>query len=150
MIVDSIKQLQSYESMVPGMAQIMAFLSGCSDQMEKGRYEIDGDRIYASVIEYDTVAPHEMKFESHREYIDLHVPLSGEECIFWSPVEELSSIVDYNPDNDCEFYRGEYRQLLNATSGLFIFFFPTDGHKVKCHVHGSSHVKKVVIKIKTA
>ncbi|MDF2927192.1 MAG: hypothetical protein K0R57_6106 [Paenibacillaceae bacterium] len=148
MILDSIKQLQSYESLIPGIAKIMAFLSGCSGQMEKGRHEIDGDRIYASVIEYDTVSPHEMKWESHREYIDLHVPLTGEECIFWAPVEELASIVDYNPGNDCEFYKGEYRQLLKATSGVCIFFFPADGHKVKCHLEASSHVKKVVIKIK--
>lgn len=149
MIMDSIKQLQSYESMIPGMAKIIAFLSGCSDQMKNGRYEIDGDRIYASVFDYDTVASDEMKWESHRKCIDLHVPLTGEEFIFWAPIEELASIVDYNPDNDCEFYKGEYRQLLKATSGQFLFFFPADGHKVKCHLDGSSHVKKVVIKIKT-
>ncbi|MBD2844154.1 hypothetical protein IDH44_03055 [Paenibacillus sp. IB182496] len=31
-----------------------------------------------------------------------------------------------------------------------MFFFPADGHKVKCHLNGSSHVKKAVIKIKIA
>ncbi len=148
MIMDSVKQLTGYEELIPGVARIAEFLSGCSGQTKNGRYDIDGDRIYASVFEYDTVSPDEMKWESHREYIDLHVPLMGEECIFWAPVEELTGIVDYNPDNDCEFYKGEYRQIVNATLGLCLFFFPWDGHKVKCHLHGSGHVKKVVIKIK--
>ena len=149
MIMDSVKQLTGYEELIPGVARIAEFLSGCSVQTKNGRYDIDGDRIYASVFEYDTVSPDEMKWESHREYIDLHVPLMGEECIFWAPVEELTGIVDYNPDNDCEFYKGEYRQIVNATQGLCLFFFPADGHKVKCHLQGSGHVKKVVIKIKT-
>ncbi|MBD2844155.1 YhcH/YjgK/YiaL family protein [Paenibacillus sp. IB182496] len=72
------------------------------------------DRIYASVFEYETVAPDEMKWESHRAYIDLHVPLLGEECIFWAPVEELASVVDYSPDNDRESDAGTVHVLFSC------------------------------------
>lgn len=150
MILDSKKQINGYNDVIPGIAKITEFLSGCSADMDNGRYVIDGEEIVANVFEYDTVAPEEAKWEAHRRCIDLHVPLLGQECIFWAPVEELSSTAAYNPDSDCEFFEGEARQKIAGVPGQFLVFFPADAHKVKCRLQGTGHVKKAVVKIRIA
>ncbi len=150
MILDSTNQMDYYGGMIPGAARIAEFLSGCSADMANGHYSIDGEDIIANVFEYDTVAPEAAKWEAHRKCIDLHVPLKGEEGIFWAPVEDLSGKEAYNPDSDCEFFAGEARQKIAALPGQFIVFFPADAHKVKCCLQGTGHVKKAVIKIRIA
>ena len=44
-----------------------------------GKYLIDGDNVYASVQTYDT--KDDVKYESHRRYIDIQYMIDGEEKI---------------------------------------------------------------------
>ena len=48
---------------------------------EKGSYEIDGDRLFVNVAEYETTAPENRFWEAHKDYLDVHVMLRGEEQI---------------------------------------------------------------------
>lgn len=148
MIIDKLEQLNSYEKLIRDWEKIYAFLMSCSAQTSNGRFEIDGDRIYANVFEYDTSSPDKLSWESHRAYIDMHVILGGEERILWAPAEELTSTSGYNEEKDFRLYSGNYRQIIDAVPGQFTLFFPTDGHKVKCHPAEPSHVKKAVVKIR--
>ena len=49
------------------------------EHMEVGRYEIDGDDIYAMIQKQTTAAPENKKAESHYKYIDIQYLIRGEE-----------------------------------------------------------------------
>lgn len=49
------------------------------EHMEVGRYEIDGDDIYAMIQKQTTAAPENKKAESHYKYIDIQYLICGEE-----------------------------------------------------------------------
>ena len=48
---------------------------------EKGSHEIDGDNLFVNIVEYETTAPENRFWESHRKYLDLHLMLKGPEQI---------------------------------------------------------------------
>ena len=48
---------------------------------EKGSHEIDGDRLFVNIVEYTTTAPENRFWEAHKNYLDVHVMLCGEEQI---------------------------------------------------------------------
>ena len=50
-------------------------------KMEPGKYEIDGDRIYASLVDKETSPKEKRAPESHERYIDIQFLVSGREII---------------------------------------------------------------------
>ena len=78
MIIDTIKNCGLYaagnENLKKGFEFIKEFLE---NPKAVGKYEIDGDNIYAIVQEYETKAPG--KFESHKKYTDIQFLVSGKE-----------------------------------------------------------------------
>ena len=48
---------------------------------ELGKHEIDGDDLFVNVVEYETTSPQDRFWEAHRDYLDVHVPLRGDEQI---------------------------------------------------------------------
>ena len=48
---------------------------------EKGSHEIDGDRLFVNIVEYTTTTPEERFWEAHKNYLDVHVMIHGNEQI---------------------------------------------------------------------
>jgi YhcH/YjgK/YiaL family protein len=42
-----------------------------------GKTEIDGSLVYATVSVYNTMKPEEARYESHRNYADIHILIEG-------------------------------------------------------------------------
>lgn len=115
-----------------------------------GRYEIDGDNIYATVADYDTEPKGHRRPEAHRKYIDIQYIASGEEyigCSFLSAQNEL--LEDYDQNRDLAFYKNALNEadfLLNDS--VYTILMPADIHRPGCAVNGPEKVRKVVVKIK--
>jgi biofilm protein TabA len=149
MVHDTLANLGPYRSLGPRIAQGLEFIANFSSDLQDGRYDIDGENVYALVQSYGTVAPTEKKFEAHRAYLDIQFVADGHEVIHHSPLADLDPTTDYDVQKDYQLY-GEPKAStpINMSPGHFAIFFPCDGHKPGCVNGGPSHMKKVVVKVK--
>ena len=56
---------------------------------EKGCHPIDGERLFVNVVEYETTRPENRFWEAHRNYLDVHLMLDGQEQIDLNFIENM-------------------------------------------------------------
>ena len=81
MIYDRIEKLHEYLDLADYKLIRASFLKRINSDMEERIYPIDGDRIYARVMSYDTKEPSDCKLEAHDKYIDIQCTIIGAEGI---------------------------------------------------------------------
>jgi biofilm protein TabA len=117
-------------------------------KLENKRYDIDGDKLFASVSEYPTKDAAVTDFESHKKYIDIQYVISGKENMNLAPLSAVTSVVTpYDASKDIGFMKVSAFTNHLATPGVFFIFFPGDAHRPGIKDGLSSTVKKVVIKL---
>lgn len=149
MIADTIKNRDVYTLLSPRIKTALEYL-GTTDfsGMEPGRYNIDGDNIFALIQKYQTIPKEEAKWECHNIYIDIQYIVEGAEQIGFGNTDEMEVITEYDPVNDIAFLIGE-GGYATFSEGCYGIFFPHDAHQPRVtpgKVPGQ--VKKVLIKIK--
>jgi YhcH/YjgK/YiaL family protein len=117
--------------------------------IEKGRYPIDGENVFAIVTEDPSKNFDKTNWESHRKYIDLQSVIEGEEKIGVYPVSKAKVTKEYDETKDVANYSADGK-LYSAKPGTFFLFFPSDAHRPNITPGGNLVVKKIVIKIKAA
>ena len=124
------------------------FLAKGVDTLSLGRIDLSDD-VYSSVATYNTKTQDELKYESHKKYIDLQYLITGREYMGLIFDRSILSVVElYKDDKDYELYAPAYGDLHLADPGKFFIFFPEDNHMPCIQVGESQEVKKLVIKIK--
>ena len=114
-----------------------------------GKYVIDGDNAYAIVTDGAPKNIDDVKWESHRKYIDLQYVISGGEKIGVSPVADVKVTEPYNQEKDVAHYSGEGKSY-DARPGTFFLFFPGTAHRPNITPDGNKVEKKIVIKVRAA
>jgi YhcH/YjgK/YiaL family protein len=148
MIVDKTDNLQLYTRLGSKFQKAFTFITDPELMLlDNGKYEIDGDDIFALVSEYKTKDEIDGKFESHKKYIDVQFLAKGAELIGYAPFKNQELITEYNNDKDIAFYKGD-KSFLKIEQGMFAVFFPGELHMPGIKTSISETVKKVVIKIK--
>ncbi len=125
------------------------FLESASvESKAPGRYAIDGDRVYATVVEDKTRAVATAQFEVHRKYIDVHYLVRGKELIGSANPASLREAKPYSPEVEAALYEqpAKYKRLM-LKPGEFTVFFPGQAHMPGCYVDKSEEIRKVVVKI---
>lgn len=147
MITDLLTNASTYFDLNERITKALRYLIDTDCQaIEAGRYEIDGSQIFAMVQDYTTKRPEEMKFESHRKYIDVQYVAKGEETMGYTDISRLSVTQDYDAENDVMLFDGEGVSLY-LPAGAFVILYPQDGHQ-PCVISGEPQaVRKVVIKV---
>jgi biofilm protein TabA len=114
-----------------------------------GRYEIDGDRIFAMVQEYQTSTRESRKAETHCKYIDIQYVYEGVETIGCGLTDMKNEIQeDLSVEKDAIFYSTVQNERdLVLTAGRYAIFFPSDIHRPCCNFENEHHVKKIVLKV---
>lgn len=117
--------------------------------LEIRRYDIDGDNLYASVMDYVTKNEEEVRYEAHRKYIDIQYVISGVEEMGVAPLSSLKEVtVPYDASKDVGFMTVTESKLYKATPDRFFIFFPDDIHRPSVKVSQNSPVKKIVVKVR--
>lgn len=145
MIIDNIQKALLYENLHPGFVKAFDFIRKTDfSKLADGKYEIDGDNIFAIVQEYKTkdIA----KLEGHRKYIDIQYLHSGVELIAYANLENQIIISD-DEEKDLAFYEGD-GSFIKLESQMFAIFFPQDLHMPGIKLTESTKVKKIVIKVR--
>lgn len=148
MILDSLATAHLYRPLSPRFSAGLDYLAAFDPATADGRYELDGDRLFALVQSYDTAPGTEKRFESHRRYADIQFVAAGTERILYIPVASLTVDSPHDADNDIAFFQeppASTSLLLRA--GDFAVFYPQDAHKPGCMAGGRDPVKKVVVKV---
>lgn len=146
MILDSLKNLKAYEALNPNFAKAIEFIQNSDlKSLPLGRNEICGDIVYANVMEVQPKAKEEAKLEIHRRYIDIQIPISGDEVMGYTPLDELPDPA-YVEADDAALYGMELaaRDYFNVKNDQFVVFFPQDGHAPAIT---PVTLKKIVVKV---
>lgn len=117
--------------------------------MEPGRFELQGDDIFATLMDASTKPKEEVRPESHKEYIDVQYVVSGTEKLGFVNDTGKYQPVEHPEGSDVYFY-GEVdkESFVVSTPGCFSIFFPEDIHR-PCVCEGQpENIRKVVVKIR--
>ena len=109
-----------------------------------GKTVIDDD-IYINVMEVETKA--ENIYEAHRDYIDIHCMIDGEEAIAIAPVEEMEVTEDYNKENDCVIGKAKGERHIVRT-GQYCITMPSEAHSPCLSVSSPKKIRKAVFKVR--
>jgi YhcH/YjgK/YiaL family protein len=97
MILDHLDNAARYSALNEGLSAGFGFLAQPNiEQLESGRYEIAGDRVYAIVDRTEGRRMDDALLESHRKYVDIQFIIAGSESIGWSPRKGLTTAVEYD------------------------------------------------------
>ena len=130
MIIDYLENLRSYSGISSNMDKAIEFiLNPDLEKLQVGRNEVCGDDIFANVMEAQPRTKEEAPIEIHCKYIDIQIPLTGDEVMGYTPKAQLPD-AEYNADSDAALYpvgmlAAEY---FNVKRSMFTVFFPQDGH----------------------
>lgn len=148
MILDKLENAALYEGVSENLKKGFDFLKNTDLLSTKiGRYEIDGNTVFALVSEYDSKKPEDCKLEAHQVYADIQFIVSGREAIGFATLNNQTVTAEYNPDKDIVFFSGEATPLI-MEAGMFAVFFPQDTHRPCMQIDGPEKVKKVVVKVR--
>ncbi len=148
MILDTLAHASTYRHLGPRFAAGLDWLEKAPTDLPDGRYEIDGNTVFALVQSYTTVAPTQKRFESHRRYADIQYLVRGEETVFHVPVGSLEPATPYDEPQDFLLHAEVAAATpLQLRAGSFAIFLPQDGHKPGCVAHAESPVRKIVVKV---
>lgn len=145
MILDSLDNAGRYAALHTGFAGAFAFLAQNDlDTLEEGKHEIDGDRIFALVMQAAGKPKHESVLETHRKYIDIQIPVDGADVIGWSPLAACRNGQGFEAEKDIEFFDDEVQSWITVPARNFAIFFPEDAHAPGAFEGG---IRKIVIKV---
>lgn len=145
MILDSLENAARYTGLRVGCSEAFGFLNqpGLKD-LPDGKYEINGDRVYAIVDRTQGRQLSDAQLEGHRKYLDIQYVISGDESMGWRPRQGLSNSVPYDEQKDVEFFEGDPESIVRVPPGSFAVFLPTDAH---LPLIGDGPIHKVIVKV---
>ena len=150
MIFDNLKNYKLYCSLNERFEKAFEFLINTDlKNLEDGKYEIDGNLIYANVQTLKTKFIEEKKCEVNRDYIDIQYLITGKEKMGYGLLKDYPEVViSYDKEKDVEFLDGDKFNFINVLEGNFVIFYPNDVHAPMLSVNDAEEIKKVIVKIK--
>lgn len=87
MIVDKIENTPLYKNLGERIQKSFSYIKQTNlKNLNPGRYDIDGENIFALISEYQTKSEAEGKLEAHKKYIDVQYVIEGEELMGYAPL----------------------------------------------------------------
>ncbi len=148
MIIDDLTQAQKYASLHPRFKQAFEFLNSQNlEDLKPGRHEINGEELFAIVVNEDAVPMLEStsQFESHNKYIDIQYVFSGVETIGYKHRDTcIEPRGEYSAEKDVLFYEDAPDFFFKLFAGQFGIYFPKDVH---APMIGEGRIRKIVLKV---
>ena len=149
MIFDILENAHHYLALHKGFAKAIEFLSRPDlKELPAGKYEIDGDHVYATVSKNPGRKREDALLETHNKYIDIQLVLAGTDDMGWKPKSSCRRPSgEYDQKTDLHFFADEPDAWVSTKSGAFTIFFPEDAHMP---LISSGLLHKVVVKVSLA
>ena len=132
MIFAKLSEAGQYRGIHPRLDRALALLTpDFLASVGAVRQEMEGEALFVTRFDYQTLPREETFFEAHRRYLDIASP---------------DRLRFFEHEGDFYGYRGEAEQSLLLSPGAFLVVFPDDAHRLKIAVDGERRVSKVVFK----
>ena len=147
MIIDKLENLKNYASLNPLFPKVVEFLQQNDlNALEPGKHEIEGKDLFVNIQMAKGRTPAEAVIETHNKMIDIQIPLSDIETFGYTQRDQLPE-AEYNAEKDISKIPDlPADSYITCTPGMFVIFFPQDGH-APC-IAGVPELKKALFKIK--
>ena len=128
---------------------LQAIIDMKPDTLPAGKYPLQGDTVFFSVNEGQTRPHQEQRPEFHRQYLDIHIVLAGEEIIGAAPQgQPLHQSEPFNDAFDLGFCTGiSGETLIHLAPGSLAIIFPQELHRPMCATGAPAAIRKIVVKI---
>ena len=114
-----------------------------------GRNDVDGDNIFFNFVkEGMTVAKDKNVYEAHKDYVDIHIDISGGEKVFVSDISEMTVTKEYDKKDDYLLADGKPQATVEMKAGYFCVCFPNDVHMPMVAKCKPSKITKAIYKVK--
>ena len=150
MIVDRLENAPLYYGVQPRMRAAFEWLRATDlAALPLGKTQIDGDAMYAIVVEQMLRERKMSVLEAHRAYFDLQFIERGEEHMGWVSLAHATATGPYEEERDVTFFEDKETCFVRVPAGHFAIFGPDDVHMpAVAPEHGpASIVRKIVVKI---
>jgi len=148
MIIDHIDNAAQYNGINKRIEQALKYLKETDfTALEPGKYEVDGENVFAMVQQYTTKGKEGSQLEAHRKYIDVQFMVSGKEQMGYTRLNNQVSATPYSEENDFVLYDVP-ASFVAMETGMFAVFYPQDLHMPGIQLEVQSEVKKVVVKVR--
>lgn len=146
MIVDTLDNLEKYVSLNPLFEEVVKFLKENDlNELEDGKHVIKENDLFVNITTAHGKTVDEAVFETHKNMLDIQIPLDNEETYGYLPLENLPE-AEYNEAKDVTKYSGAVAcSYVTCQPGEFALFAPQDGHQ-PCI--GTGDIHKAIFKIK--
>ena len=149
MILDDLNNINKYVAIHTSFEKAFTYLTSTNfEDIKPGKYEIEGEQIFALVVSEDGVAMLDStaQFECHNTYIDIQYVFGGLETVgYKSRLTCVEPRGEYDSKKDVLFYEDAPDFFFKLYPGQFGIYFPDDVH---APMIGEGKIKKVVMKIK--
>lgn len=152
MILGKINILKRYKGINRDLDFAIDYIVGANlNNIPYGIHYINGENFYINRMKYVAKNWNDCFFESHDNYLDIHIVLDGKEFIGYTSIDDLSLMESekYNPNNDLHKYYKEVvnPQLCRLEKDNFAIMFPEDAHLSQLMINDEP-VEKIIFKIK--
>jgi YhcH/YjgK/YiaL family protein len=149
MIIDRLENLEKYVSLNPLFKEVVDFLKANKlENLDAGKHLIKGEDVFVNIQEVKGKTQEQAVIEYHKSYIDIQVPLTANETYGYMPTVELPE-AEFSVENDMAkvpCIMG--RCYVTCTPGMFVIFFPQDGH-APC-ICDKAELRKAIFKVKVS
>ena len=147
MVIDTLDNLGKYVGMNPLFADVVEFLKANDlNRMEDGKYPIRDKELFVNITTAKGRTREAAVLETHREMIDIQIPLDTDETFGYTPLCDLPDY-EYNAEKDITKYGDTLAQTyVTCRPGQMAIFFPQDGH-APC-ISEKEGIKKAIFKVK--
>ena len=144
MIKDYLKNAKIYYNLSENLKKGFEWLEKTNlKKLSDGKYEIEGNQVYASVQTYET--KDDANYESHRKYIDIQYMINGVEKVGVTDLANCKTCIEYDNERDLEFYTiNSDEEYIELAEGQFIVLYPNDAHKPSITKNKKALLKKLL------
>ena len=146
MILDELRNAALYRSISPRMALALDFLQKTTWPASRPAASLEGESVFALLLNLET-KPKKLAFwEAHRRYIDVQYLFEGAERMGRADLRALMPTSEYDAEKDLLKLKGK-GDFFTVPAGTFAVFWPHDGHMPNVAIREPKPVKKVVVKV---
>jgi biofilm protein TabA len=152
-----VEKLDHWKKYYRGAAWEKAFaaLEQVTPETPDGVIQVQGNDIRVIVMSYQTKSVGDAVVESHEDFIDIQMMISGHEIFRWWPAAGLQVSQPYDAAKDITFYQHGMEPLAEfaVRPGDFAVFMPGDAHSTQIHPAGAASpqlCRKAVVKLRAS
>ena len=141
MVVDRLENIEKYASLNPLFAQAIEFLKSHDlNALEVGKTELKGKELLVNVAQTKPKTKEDAKLETHRDFIDIQIPLSGTEIMGYTAAKDcVPADAPYNAEKDITIFSGLAESYIEVKPGRFAIYFQQGGHAPVITADGVKH-----------